>query len=301
MRQPVGVVAAITPFNFPAMIPLWFLPFAIACGNTFILKPSERDPRPSELIFELIDGIEEIPAGVFNLVHGARDAVNALLDHPGDRRDLVRRPGLDRALRRRALGGRPASACQALGGAKNSLVVMPDADLDVTVPAIMGSAFGAAGQRCLAGSVAVLVGDATARTRSARRSPTPPPSLASARRRTPTSRRLPAGRSPRRASGSRTRSTAREAEGAEVVARRPRRDAGPAGTMLGPTIVETADPESELAREELFGPLLTLVARRRPRRRARVRQRLALRQRRLDLHHLGRRGPRATATASRPG
>src|SRR5215204_2663186 len=82
VRQPVGVVAAITPFNFPAMIPLWFLPYAIACGNTFILKPSERDPRPSERIFELIDGIDELPAGVLNLVHGARDAVNGLLDHP---------------------------------------------------------------------------------------------------------------------------------------------------------------------------------------------------------------------------
>src|SRR5882672_8595165 len=81
VRQPVGVVAAITPFNFPAMIPLWFLPFAIACGNTFILKPSERDPRPAELMFELIDGIDQIPAGVCNLVHGAHDAVNGLLDH----------------------------------------------------------------------------------------------------------------------------------------------------------------------------------------------------------------------------
>src|SRR5918999_3404930 len=83
VREPVGVVGAITPFNFPAMIPLWFLPFAIACGNAFVLKPSERDPRPSELIFELIAGIEEIPSGVANLVHGARDAVNGLLEHRG--------------------------------------------------------------------------------------------------------------------------------------------------------------------------------------------------------------------------
>src|ERR671935_1026326 len=83
IRQPVGVVAAITPFNFPAMIPLWFLPFALACGNGFILKPSERDPRPSELIYELIEATEGIPRGLCNLVHGAHDAVNALLDHPG--------------------------------------------------------------------------------------------------------------------------------------------------------------------------------------------------------------------------
>src|SRR5246500_4392767 len=82
VRQPVGVVGAITPFNFPAMIPLWFLPYAIACGNTFVLKPSERDPRPSQLIYELIDSIEQIPRGVCNLVHGAEDAVRALWEHP---------------------------------------------------------------------------------------------------------------------------------------------------------------------------------------------------------------------------
>ena len=113
VRQPVGVVAAITPFNFPAMIPLWFLPFAIACGNTFILKPSERDPRPSELMFDLIDGIEEIPAGVCNLVHGAHDAVNGLLDHPGVDAISFVGPGLDGALHRRALGRQR----QALAGA----------------------------------------------------------------------------------------------------------------------------------------------------------------------------------------
>ena len=104
VRQPVGVVAAITPFNFPVMIPLWFLPFAIACGNGFVLKPSERDPRPSELIFELIDAIDELPDGVCNLVHGAHDAVNGAPRPPGDRRGLVRRSGVDGALHSRALG-----------------------------------------------------------------------------------------------------------------------------------------------------------------------------------------------------
>src|SRR5262245_39623896 len=158
VRQPVGVVAAITPFNFPAMIPLWFLPFAIACGNSFILKPSERDPRPSELIFELIDSVEAIPPGVLNLVHGARDAVNGLLDHPGiDAISFVGQASTARYIAERsAVTGK---RFQALGGAKNSLVVMDDADLSQAVPAMMGSAFGAAGQRCLAGSVAVLVGD----------------------------------------------------------------------------------------------------------------------------------------------
>ncbi len=103
VRQPVGVCAAITPFNFPAMIPLWFLPYAIACGNTFILKPSERDPRPSEQIVEILAGVDEIPDGVVNLIHGARDAVNGDPGPSGHRRDLVRRPGVHRPLRRRAL------------------------------------------------------------------------------------------------------------------------------------------------------------------------------------------------------
>ena len=131
MRQPVGVVAAITPFNFPAMIPLWFLPYAIACGNTFVLKPSERDPRPSELIFELIDAIEEIPDGVCNLVHGARDAVNGLLDHPEvDAISFVGQASTARYIAERSAAA--GKRFQALGGAKNSLVVMPDADLELT-------------------------------------------------------------------------------------------------------------------------------------------------------------------------
>ena len=159
VRQPVGVVAAITPFNFPAMIPLWFLPYAIACGNSFILKPSERDPRPAELMFELIAGIDEIPPGVCNLVHGARDAVNGLLDHPGvDAISFVGQASTARYIAERS--AQTGKRCQALGGAKNSLVVMPDADLATAVPAIMSSSFGAGGQRCLAGSVAVIVGDA---------------------------------------------------------------------------------------------------------------------------------------------
>ena len=104
VRQPVGVVAAITPFNFPAMIPLWFLPYAIACGNAFVLKPSELDPRPAALIVEMVDSVEEIPPGVVNLVHGGRDAVTAILEEPGDRRGLLRRPGGDGADRRPGRG-----------------------------------------------------------------------------------------------------------------------------------------------------------------------------------------------------
>ena len=158
VRQPVGIVAAITPFNFPAMIPLWFLPYAIACGNAFLLKPSEQDPRPAALIMEIVDSIDEIPAGVVNLVHGGRDAVEAILADPGiDAVSFVGRAETARIVAEGAV--RTGKRVQALGGAKNSLVVMPDADLGRAMPAIMGSAFGAAGQRCLAGSVCVVVGD----------------------------------------------------------------------------------------------------------------------------------------------
>jgi malonate-semialdehyde dehydrogenase (acetylating) / methylmalonate-semialdehyde dehydrogenase len=258
VRQPVGVVAAITPFNFPAMIPLWFLPYAIACGNTFILKPSERDPRPSELIFELISGIDEIPAGVLNLVHGAHDAVNGLLGHPGvDAISFVGQASTARYIAERS--AQTGKRCQALGGAKNSLVVMPDADLETTVPAIMSSSFGAAGQRCLAGSVAVVVGDRERHDQ-----------VVTALR----DAALELGVGPGDAEGvevcplvgpeARERVVGaldRAAEaGAEVVLDgRDLSDGGPGGTLLGPTIVETSDPESEIARDELFGPLLTIV------------------------------------------
>ena len=256
VRQPVGVVGAITPFNFPAMIPLWFLPYAIACGNSFILKPSERDPRPSELMFELVDGIEEIPPGVLNLVHGARDAVNGLLDHPGiDAISFVGQASTARYIAERSAAN--GKRFQALGGAKNSLVVMPDADLGVTVPAIMSSAFGAGGQRCLAGSVAVLVGTREEQDRAL-------DALTEA------AAGLGVGPGdqegvevcPLVAPEARDRiATAVESaeDGSDEVILDGRRDAGPGGTLIGPSIVATADTESDLAREELFGPLLTVV------------------------------------------
>src|SRR3954468_19325500 len=157
VRQPVGVVAAITPFNFPAMIPLWFLPYAVAAGNAFILKPSEQDPLAGERIVELATSTGAFPDGLINVVHGAHDVVNGLLDHPGV--DAISFVGSARTARhvsqRAAANGKRV---QALGGAKNSMVVMPDADPDLMAGGVMGSAFGAAGQRCLAGSIAVLVG-----------------------------------------------------------------------------------------------------------------------------------------------
>ena len=257
VRQPVGVVAAITPFNFPAMIPLWFLPFAVACGNAFILKPSERDPRPSELIFELIGGIDQIPPGVCNLVHGGRDAVNGLLDHPGiDAISFVGQASTARYIAERSAAS--GKRCQALGGAKNSLVVMEDADLSTTVPAIMSTSFGAAGQRCLAGSVAVVVGDSErqAEVREAlvdaasqlRVGPGGDPGTDVCPLVGPEARE--------RLIGAIERAT--EA-GDELVLDGRDAEAGPAETILGPTIVETSDRESEVARTELFGPLLTLV------------------------------------------
>jgi malonate-semialdehyde dehydrogenase (acetylating)/methylmalonate-semialdehyde dehydrogenase len=257
IRQPVGVVAAITPFNFPAMIPLWFLPFALACGNGFVLKPSERDPRPAELIFEVIDGIDEIPAGICNLVHGSRDAVDALLGHPEvDAISFVGQASTARYVSERAAA--TGKRCQALGGAKNSLVVMPDAELELTVSGIMGSAFGAAGQRCLAGSVAVLVGDPE-RQEEVRDALV---AAASALRVGPGADEGtdvcalvgPDARE-RLAAGLDRAAT----DGAEILLDGRETDPGPAGTMLGPTIVDGVDRESELAREELFGPLLTLV------------------------------------------
>jgi malonate-semialdehyde dehydrogenase (acetylating)/methylmalonate-semialdehyde dehydrogenase len=244
VRQPVGVVAAISPFNFPAMIPLWFLPFAVACGNTVILKPSERDPLAGERIVELCEAI--FPAGVVNLVHGGREAVDGLLDHPGvDAVSFVGSASVARHVYARAAAH--GKRVQALGGAKNAMVVMPDADPDAMTAGVTASAFGAAGQRCLAGSVAVLVGTPeeqdAARDRivaAAADAETCPLVDPSARERVE------------------AEIDAAEAAGVPILLDG-RIDGGAAGAELRPTIVEARDAEGRLAREELFGPLLTLV------------------------------------------
>src|SRR5271170_5449842 len=157
IRQPVGVCVGVTPFNFPAMVPMWMWPFAIACGNTFVLKPSEKVPMTPTMAAALLHEAG-LPDGVFNLIHGDKTSVDALLHHP-----LVRAvsfvgstPVAKYIYQAAAAEGKRV---QALGGAKNHLVVMPDADLPKSVEAIIGSAFGAAGERCLAGSVLVAVGD----------------------------------------------------------------------------------------------------------------------------------------------
>jgi malonate-semialdehyde dehydrogenase (acetylating)/methylmalonate-semialdehyde dehydrogenase len=157
IRQPLGVFAAICPFNFPAMVPFWFLPYAVACGDTFIVKPSEQVPLTQQLIFELVHEAG-FPPGVLNLVNGSKVAVDALLDHPLIRGvSFVGSTPVARYIYRRAAEN--GKRVQAQGGAKNVLVVMPDAVLDKTVPNVMASAFGSAGQRCLAGSLAVTVAD----------------------------------------------------------------------------------------------------------------------------------------------
>jgi len=163
MRQPIGVCAAIAPFNFPAMVPLWFLPFAVACGNTFVLKPSEQVPLSQARMFELLQQCD-LPPGVVNLVHGGREVVEAICDHPGIRAvSFVGSTPVARLVYQRATHA--GKRVQALGGAKNFVVVMPDADLDRSIPTIAESFYGCAGERCLAGSVLVPVGDAHAPVR----------------------------------------------------------------------------------------------------------------------------------------
>ncbi len=157
LRQPLGVVAGITPFNFPCMVPLWMFPLALACGNAFVLKPSERDPSPSLFMAELLKQAG-LPDGVFNVVQGDKVAVDALLSHP-DVKALSFVGSTPIAQYIYETGAHHGKRVQALGGAKNHMIVMPDADLDQAVDALIGSAYGSAGERCMAISVAVLVGD----------------------------------------------------------------------------------------------------------------------------------------------
>jgi malonate-semialdehyde dehydrogenase (acetylating) / methylmalonate-semialdehyde dehydrogenase len=157
LRQPLGVVAGITPFNFPCMVPCWMFPVAIACGNSFILKPSERDPSSSVFMAELFKQAG-LPDGVFNVVQGDKVAVDALLEHPGVLAlSFVGSTPIAQYIYE--TGARNGKRVQALGGAKNHMVVMPDADIEQAVDALIGSAYGSAGERCMAISVAVLVGD----------------------------------------------------------------------------------------------------------------------------------------------
>jgi malonate-semialdehyde dehydrogenase (acetylating)/methylmalonate-semialdehyde dehydrogenase len=252
VRQPVGVCAAIVPFNFPAMVPFWFLPFAIACGNAFVLKPSEQVPLTQSLAFEVLDELD-LPPGVVNLVNGGPAVVDAILDHPGiDAVSFVGSAKVARHVYSRAAAS--GKRVQALGGAKNHMVVMPDAVLDKTVAGILGSAFGAAGQRCMAGSVVVAVGDAHDRLRDALRE-----AAGSLRVGDGLEEGVDVGPLVSPTACERVRGYVDRAvrEGAELVV--DGREAGAGDAFVGPTILDGVTPDMEVWRDEVFGPVLAMV------------------------------------------
>lgn len=251
-RYPLGVVAGITPFNFPIMIPLWMFPLAVVAGNTFVLKPSERTPLGAVRLAELFQEAG-FPPGVLNVVHGAGEAVDALISHPDVR--AISFVGSEPVARRvYEQAARHGKRVQAAGGAKNHMVVMPDADLDLAVGAILNSAFGNAGERCLAGSVAVAVGAAgrpllerlTAAAEALKVGPGDEPGvdvgpLIRAEHRRRVMDYIEQG----------------ERDGARVVVDG-RRYVGLPGFFLGPTILDGVSPEMVVAREEIFGPVLSV-------------------------------------------
>jgi malonate-semialdehyde dehydrogenase (acetylating) / methylmalonate-semialdehyde dehydrogenase len=254
VRQPVGVCAAIVPFNFPAMVPFWFLPFAIACGNAFVLKPSEQVPLTQQLAFELIDGLD-LPPGVVNLVNGGREVVEGMLDHPGiDAISFVGSAPVARIVYERA--AKAGKRVQALGGAKNHMVVLPDAVVDKTVQGIIGSAFGAAGQRCMAGSVVVTVGDAHDQLM-------PPLREAAAGLRVGDGLDEATELGPVVSDAARERIVKAIGKAVEDGATLPvdGREATVEGdgSFLGATILDEVPPDSDAAREEIFGPVLSVV------------------------------------------
>ncbi len=254
--QPLGVFAAITPFNFPFMIAFWFWPYAVACGNTFIVKPSEQDPIVQQRVFELIEQAG-FPAGVINLVNGAKETVNTLLDHP-----RIRGISFVGATRTAEYVYARASASgkrvQASGGAKNPIVIMPDADMDTYLPTIMNSCFGSAGQRCLANSLILPVASAhdMARQRISEAA---------------SKLRLGNGLEPDVQLGPVVSAQARERivatigqgvqEGAKAVldGRNVQVPEYPKGYFVGPTILDQVNPQMRVYKEEIFGPVIGMT------------------------------------------
>ena len=253
VRVPLGVVAGICPFNFPAMIPLWMLPVALACGNSFVLKPSDRTPMTAVRLAELL-GEAGLPRGVFNLVHGAKETVDALLTHPAVRAVsfVGSAPVAGYVYATAAAHGKRV---QALAGAKNYLVVMPDCELERTTEAILSSAFGNAGERCLAGSVVVAVGDVADRL---------VPALQDGAARL----RVGVGWDSATELGPVIRRSHLErivryierglAEGAHLVCDG-RSIADGSGYFLGATVFDHVRPEMVIAQEEIFGPVLAVM------------------------------------------
>jgi malonate-semialdehyde dehydrogenase (acetylating)/methylmalonate-semialdehyde dehydrogenase len=256
IRQPLGVVAAITPFNFPGMIPFWFLPYAIATGNTFILKPSERVPLTMRRAFELLRQTG-LPKGVVNLVNGGKSAVDALLDHPKVRAiSFVGSTPVAKYVYARAAANGKRAQCQ--GGAKNHVVVLPDADMNMATQIISDSAFGCAGQRCLAVSVAVTIGEAQKTFRD---------SIADAAASLRVGNGLEEGVqmgpviTPQSKSRIESLIAAGEKQGATVLldGRKTRAAKLDAGNFVMPTILDNVPATSELTDTEIFGPVLSLV------------------------------------------
>jgi malonate-semialdehyde dehydrogenase (acetylating) / methylmalonate-semialdehyde dehydrogenase len=257
VRCPLGVVAGITPFNFPVMVPLWMFPLAVVCGNTFVLKPSERTPLSAILLGELMTEAGT-PPGVFNVVHGTREAVNALITHP--QVQAISFVGSTSVARHVYVTGTAAGKrVQANGGAKNRMIIMPDAAPEFTVAAVQASSFGCAGERCMAGSVAVAVGrEGDGFVRSL---------VESADRmvigRTDRDGQVDMG--PLVTHDHMERVIQRIDEGARDGARLLRDGRGikvsdaPSGYYVGPTLFDHVQPETALAEEEVFGPVLSIV------------------------------------------
>ncbi len=256
-RQPLGVVAGITPFNFPVMVPLWMIPMALACGNTFILKPSERDPSAANLLHRIF-AEAGLPPGALNIVHGGKEAVDAILDHPGIAAvSFVGSTPIAEYVHAR--GSSAGKRVQALGGAKNHMVVLPDADLEQAAEALMGAAYGSAGERCMAVSVAVPVGEKAAdalvallrpRVAALKIGPATDPAaemgpLVTAAHRDKVAAYIAAG----------------EKEGAQVVVdgRGLKLQGYEKGFWLGGTLLDHVTPDMTVYREEIFGPVLSVV------------------------------------------
>lgn len=256
IRQPVGVAAAICPFNFPGMIPFWFMPYALACGNTYIVKPSERVSLTMQLIFHLIEEAK-FPAGVVNLVNGAKAAVDGILDHPDIRAvSFVGSSTVAKYVYSRATANGKRAQCQ--GGAKNPIVIMPDADMEMTTRIAADSAFGCAGQRCAAASLAITVGEAQH---------TFSEMICDAASSRVTGNGLEPGvqMGPVITSQSKNRIEsligAGIAEGASVPVdgRNPKIAGYESGNFVKPTILVDVQPGSEVSRTEIFGPVLGLL------------------------------------------
>ncbi len=257
MRQPLGVVAGITPFNFPAMVPMWMYPNALVCGNSFVLKPSERDPSASLFMAELLKQAG-LPDGVFNVVQGGKEAVDAILDHPGiSAVSFVGSTPIAKYIYTRATS--TGKRVQALGGAKNHMVVLPDADMQQVTDALMGSAFGSAGERCMAISVAVPVGDQVADELMERMTPL----VKELQVGPPDDKNAAMGALITRDSLNRIEGLIQSGvdQGAELLVdgRGYKVQGYENGFFLGGTLFDKVRPEMEIYKEEVFGPVLSTV------------------------------------------